>query len=115
MNLLRRLLQATAFAWSLGFASLIPWANAWAQVPETPTPKTDSQPSTVTGWHVGITPYLWFAGVHGTSGALDHDASAHVEAGCRYLSVDYRPNGNALFVYDVNMPGLVIGATFNVK
>jgi hypothetical protein len=38
-----------------------------------------------------------------------------VEAGYRYLSVDYRPNGKALFVYDVNMPGVVIGATFNVK
>jgi hypothetical protein len=38
-----------------------------------------------------------------------------VEAGYRYLSVDYRPNGKALFVYDVNMPGVVIGATSNVK
>jgi hypothetical protein len=36
-------------------------------------------------------------------------------AGYRYLSVDYRPNGKALFVYDVNMPGAVIGATFNIK
>jgi hypothetical protein len=29
--------------------------------------------------------------------------------------VDYRPNGKAQFVYDVDMPGLVIGATFNAK
>src|SRR5271166_1561351 len=36
-------------------------------------------------------------------------------AGYRYLSVDYRPNGRAQFVYDVNMPGVVIGATFNAK
>jgi hypothetical protein len=272
MNLRHKLLQAAAFAWSLGFASLIPWANAWAQAPETPAPKTESQPSSDTGWHVDITPYLWFAGVHGTSGALGHDAAVHasfgdifnylnigamgvvevrynrvimpldflwmklsdnkalpvndvaqsikakmtetlltpkigyrvadgkrvkvdalfgvrywhlttdftlqpvqvaggfsqsanwvdavaggritaalspkafvtvagdagggsarldyqvggfvgyrvsrkcvVEAGYRYLSVDYRPNGKALFVYDVNMPGLAIGATFNVK
>jgi len=35
--------------------------------------------------------------------------------GYRYLSVDYRPNGKAQFVYDVDMPGLVIGATFNAK
>jgi hypothetical protein len=27
------------------------------------------------GWHVAISPYLWFAGVHGTVGALGHDAS----------------------------------------
>jgi hypothetical protein len=36
-------------------------------------------------------------------------------AGYRYLSVNYRPNGKAQFVYDVNMPGAVLGATFNVK
>jgi hypothetical protein len=36
-------------------------------------------------------------------------------AGYRYLSVDYRPNGNAQFIYDVNMPGMVLGATFNIK
>ena len=36
-------------------------------------------------------------------------------AGYRYLAVDYRPIGNAGFIYDVAMPGLVIGAAFNVK
>jgi len=35
--------------------------------------------------------------------------------GYRYLSVDYRPNSSAQFVYDVNMPGLMIGATINLK
>jgi opacity protein-like surface antigen len=35
--------------------------------------------------------------------------------GYRYLSIDYRPNGNAQFVYDVNMPGLILGATYNFK
>jgi hypothetical protein len=35
--------------------------------------------------------------------------------GYRYLHVNYRPNGNAQFVYDVNMPGVVMGATFNIK
>jgi hypothetical protein len=29
----------------------------------------------------------------------------------RYTSVNYRPNGNAQFVYDVHMPGAGIGAT----
>ncbi len=32
-----------------------------------------------------------------------------------YLSVDYRPNRKAQFVYDVNMPGLMFGVTINVK
>ena len=36
-------------------------------------------------------------------------------AGYRYLSVNYRPNGKAQFVYDVNMPGLMFGATINLK
>ena len=36
-------------------------------------------------------------------------------AGYRYLHVNYRPNGNPQFVYDVNMPGVVMGATFNIK
>lgn len=36
-------------------------------------------------------------------------------AGYRYLSVNYRPSGNAQFVFDANMPGLVLGATFNIK
>jgi hypothetical protein len=35
--------------------------------------------------------------------------------GYRYLSVNYRPNGKAQFVYDVNMPGLMFGVTINVK
>jgi hypothetical protein len=38
-----------------------------------------------------------------------------VLGGYRYLSVNYRPNGKAQFVYDVNMPGLILGVTINVK
>ena len=36
-------------------------------------------------------------------------------AGYRYLSVNYRPSSRAQFVYDMNMPGLVIGATYRIK
>ncbi|MFN8007444.1 MAG: hypothetical protein U0V70_10550 [Terriglobia bacterium] len=32
------------------------------------------------GWHVGFTPYLWFAGVHGTMGAKGHNASVDASA-----------------------------------
>jgi hypothetical protein len=31
-------------------------------------------------WHVGISPYLWFAGVHGTVGALDRTVGFHASA-----------------------------------
>jgi opacity protein-like surface antigen len=33
------------------------------------------------GWHFDINPYLWFAGVHGTVGALGQEASVHAGAG----------------------------------
>jgi hypothetical protein len=32
-------------------------------------------------WHIDLTPYLWFPGVHGTAGALDHNASVHASTG----------------------------------
>ena len=32
-------------------------------------------------WHLGIIPYLWFAGVHGTVGALDRTVGIHASAG----------------------------------
>ena len=35
--------------------------------------------------------------------------------GYRYLGVNYKPTGNVQFVYDVDMPGLMFGATFDIK
>jgi hypothetical protein len=32
-------------------------------------------------WHLAISPYLWFAGVHGTIGARDRSASFHASVG----------------------------------
>jgi hypothetical protein len=32
-------------------------------------------------WHVGVTPYLWFAGMHGTVGALGRQTSVHASFG----------------------------------
>jgi hypothetical protein len=32
------------------------------------------------GWHLDLSPYLWFAGAHGTVGAFGRDASAHASA-----------------------------------
>jgi hypothetical protein len=43
-----------------------------SSVPESPAPSDE-------GWHLSLTPYLWFAGVHGTSGVLGHEASIHVD------------------------------------
>jgi hypothetical protein len=38
---------------------------------------TDKDTTTNDGWHFAITPYIWFAGVHGTAGALGHEVSVH--------------------------------------
>jgi hypothetical protein len=38
-----------------------------------------------------------------------------LQVGYRYLSIDYRPNTKASFLYDMNMPGVVMGVTINVK
>jgi hypothetical protein len=38
-------------------------------------------PSVDNNWHIGVTPYLWFAGSHGTVGAHGLDASYHASFG----------------------------------
>ena len=49
----------------------------------------DKEASANDGWHFAITPYIWFAGVHGTTGALGHDASVHAGFGdiFNYLNI----------------------------
>ena len=45
----------------------------------TATPEKTNEPEPASqGWHVDVAPYLWFAGINGTVGALDHEASVHV-------------------------------------
>jgi hypothetical protein len=46
-------------------------AGAPSAAPPLPDPPKPSDE----GWHFGIAPYLWFAGVHGTVGARGHEAS----------------------------------------
>jgi hypothetical protein len=40
-------------------------------------PAVSAQTTPDEGWHVEIRPYLWFAGIHGTVGALGNEASVH--------------------------------------
>jgi hypothetical protein len=40
--------------------------------PKLPTPNADGK-----GWHLDASPYVWFAGTHGTVGALGRTASVH--------------------------------------
>ncbi|HMH11625.1 MAG TPA: hypothetical protein VK578_00830 [Edaphobacter sp.] len=78
-------------------------------------------------WHLAISPYLWFAGVHGTVGGggaqVDYQVAGllgykikptvMLGAGWRYLDVNYRPSSS--FVYDVAQRGLLLGVTFNLR
>jgi hypothetical protein len=77
MNLFRKLRLAALFASALGFTLLIPGTTIRAQTTATPTAQTDNQSPSDGGWHVAIAPYIWFSGVHGTTGVLGHDASVH--------------------------------------
>jgi hypothetical protein len=43
--------------------------------------KTSSQANEDGGWHFSLSPYLWFAGAHGTVGALGRRASMHASPG----------------------------------
>jgi len=45
-----------------------------ATKPDSPSPSSD-------GWHVDIIPYLWFAGVNGSSGVGDRSVSIHATPG----------------------------------
>jgi hypothetical protein len=45
--------------------------------PSAAPPLPDPTKPSGEGWHFGIAPYLWFAGVHGTVGALGHEGSVH--------------------------------------
>lgn len=50
------------------------------QTPKAPAP----QPTTTAdddGWHFAVSPYLWFPGLYGTTGALGHNASVHADPG----------------------------------
>jgi hypothetical protein len=46
-------------------------------IPDAAPPQSTQPKPSEQGWHVSFSPYLWFAGVHGTVGALGHDASVH--------------------------------------
>ena len=47
-------------------------------LPPAPEPQTSAAASADDGWRFGVSIYGWFPGVHGTVGALGHNASIHV-------------------------------------
>ena len=56
----------------------------------TPASTTDDS-----GWHFELSPYLWFAGAHGTVGALDRDASVRASPSTLLSHADFGIFGTA--------------------
>lgn len=85
MNLFARLLLATATASLLFCRPVSAQDERLAKDTQTQMRTSASSSSAVVpddgGWHLNLSPYLWFAGAHGTVGALGHDASIHASPG----------------------------------
>jgi hypothetical protein len=84
MGFFRKATRAGLFVLVLAAFFYSPGANAQvlADVATTaPQPKDTDKDKEATndGWHFAITPYIWFAGVHGQVGALGHEASVHAD------------------------------------
>ncbi len=91
MNWFNLVVKLTLLHPALSTWFLAPIASAQTQTPAkttSPEPK-DLDPDE--GWPVGFTPYIWFAGIHGTVGALNHDASVHATFGdiFNYLNIGF--------------------------
>jgi hypothetical protein len=57
-----------------------PAAAATADPAATASPQVGLPPED-SGWHLAVSPYLWFPGVHGTIGAFGRDVSVHATPG----------------------------------
>lgn len=54
-----------------------------------------STPAIDAGWHLDLSPYLWFAGAHGTVGARGRDVSVHATPGDLLSHLDIGLMGSA--------------------
>jgi hypothetical protein len=51
------------------------------EVPDPAPALPNPQGTSDSNWHLSVTPYFWLAGVHGTVGALGHQAGVHASFG----------------------------------
>jgi hypothetical protein len=49
--------------------------------PQSSASSSSQAPAPDYNWHVSLSPYLWFPGMHGTTGAFNRDVSVHASAG----------------------------------
>jgi hypothetical protein len=76
---LQALLLPNASGQSKGSSTMLADANSSDPPAATPAPPSSTEPSDQ-GWHVAVSPYLWFAGVNGTAGVLGYETSVHASA-----------------------------------
>jgi len=89
MSRYNALLVVRLLVFSLSALAFLPTGNAQSLATPASSPKPDSPDPSDQGWHVAVTPYIWFSGLHGTVGALDHEASVHASFGdiFNYLNI----------------------------
>jgi len=78
MNAYQKCSLAFCVAMFLGAGLFVPVSSA--QSGQEKSDKAESPSPSDHGWHVDVTPYIWFAGVHGSAGVLGHEASIHADA-----------------------------------
>ena len=73
----------------LGVLLFLPLANAQTNHATNVASPQAKEANPDDGLHVAIAPYLWFADVHGTTGALGHDAAVNASFGdvFEYLNI----------------------------
>jgi len=65
--------MAAAFGWMFG----VPMVKAQDSGTAKPATQVEDPAPSDDGWHVAVTPYVWFAGVHGDVGTHGLEASVH--------------------------------------
>jgi hypothetical protein len=80
MHLLRHRVLVVLFGTVCALGLAVHDAAAQSQSTMASPQRTDAPDPVDPGWHVDVAPYLWFPGINGTVGVLDHDSSVHVTA-----------------------------------
>ena len=81
MNCFRRVLIAVGFFGVSACLPLLAQDPATPQTASSSTQTSSSKPSVDTSSHFELSPYLWFAGAHGTVGAAGREFGVHASPG----------------------------------
>jgi opacity protein-like surface antigen len=79
MDQLCQVAKATLLFLFLGIVISSSRVNAQTQSAMSTTAPEAKEADADAEWHFTIAPYIWFAGVQGTTGALGHEASVHAD------------------------------------